>query len=129
MITWLGLLMSCKLSTLLKSQAGRSVTIVSTYAAITGSTAQAGGQGLTTLSGSAVSGNVSDILSKQQECEWENFNPKPVQELKVSVDKKEEKVEKKVVKTKGGKHEAGNLAHEYELSDPGHQLCFTRFLN
>ena len=58
----------------IKSQVGRSVTAVSTQAAITGSTAQAGGQGLTTLSGSAVSRNVSEIsdrkkcLSKQQEC-------------------------------------------------------------
>ena len=86
----------------IKSQAGWSVTAISTQAAISGGTAQAGGQGLATQSATAVSGNVSDIkdrnkcLSKQHECgifidnsvNGKNSNAKPVQELEVYVDKK-----------------------------------------
>ena len=85
-----------------RGQAGQPVTAVSYQAASTGSTAQAGGQGLMTLSGSAVSGNVSDIsdinkcLSKQQECEkfidrsvnGKNSNAKPFQELEVGMNLK-----------------------------------------
>ena len=65
------------------------------------------GQGLTTLPGSAVSGNVGNISdkykcpSKQQECNKEKIVEKIV----------EKKVEKKVVKKESGEHEAGNLAH------------------
>ena len=86
-----------------RGQAGQPVTAVSAQTASTDSPAQAGGQGLTTLPGLAVSGNVGDILdkykclSKQQECN----KGKIVEKI----------VEKKVVKKKSGEHEAGNLAH------------------
>ena len=49
-----------------RSKAGQSVKAVSCHAARSGSQAQAGGRGLTTLPGSAVSGNVGDILDRNK---------------------------------------------------------------
>ena len=92
-----------------RGQAGQTVTAVSSQAASTGSPAQDGGQGLTTLPGSAVSGNVGDIsdkckcLPKQQECIKEKILEKIVQ--------------KKVVTKDSGKHDAGNLAHCVSLME------------
>ena len=83
------------------------MTAVSSQAASTGSQAQAGGQGLTTLPGSAVSGNFGDIsdkykcLSKQQESNKEKIDERIV----------EKKVKKKVLKKESGEHEAVNLAY------------------